>query len=143
MDVEKLLPKQKPVKVDLKTLCKGDFKPINVRADTYQDSDGRTVKLPGGVLISDCQFARENILAKAKLKRVSAELRIHKELRRQELVYVKKAEAAYHRRIKQLTKPRKKSVWDRIKFGLGLVLGAGVTLGLTYGVGRTLDGSTQ
>lgn len=145
MDIDKLLPKAKPVKVDLTKICKpgAKYKPINVRADQYKDSDGRNVKLPGGVLISDCQFAKENILARAKLKRVAAELRVYKEMRKQELAYIKKAEGAYHKRIKELTKPRKKSVWDRIKFGLGLVLGAGVTLGLTYGTGQVVKQSVK
>jgi hypothetical protein len=95
--------------------------------------DCRTLK--PGILIDEAHYA-ETISDKSKLKRVSTELGVYQKLRTSERAAVAKAEAAYQERLSELENEnlalQQPDLWSRMKFPVGFLLGASVTVLTAY-----------
>lgn len=101
--------------------------------------DCRTLK--PGILIDEAHYA-ESIADKSGRKRMETELHVYQKLRASERAAVAKAEAAYQERLNELENEnlalQKPDFWTQVKFPVGFVLGATMTVLTAYATAHAI-----
>lgn len=79
--------------------------------------------LPSGILISECQFAKENISGTSQLKKLKRQTKVIKKVARQQQKVIDETEKAYQDKIFDLEEKAKRSWWEENKVYLGVAFG--------------------
>jgi len=112
-----------------------DFDKIPLPEGVLETADGELIKVPGGILISDCK-AEQLILYKAGAER------FYVERNQVALVYqslnqaCSQVESMYQSRLEAETTP---DLWETIDFDAGVVVGVGLCTGIVYGVAPAFE----
>ena len=131
IDIDTLVPAE-PSETVGEVSGSDTFRPIPLSGGLFCDSVDKIAlckaptMLQAGILVDEQTFAQQNIADQSSLKRVRRELLLAKNLRSQELIAFKQAEAAYQGQIKYMFE-KDNSWYERNKMSLSFAAGVVVT----------------